>query len=51
MEAKLLLMDFVDIFAKNDMDLDRTSLVKHKITLKDTIAFKERYRRIPLRFA
>ena len=36
-----------NIFSKNDMDMGRTNLVKHRIELTDPIPFKESYRRIP----
>ena len=36
MVAQLLLRDVVGIFSKNDLDLGKTSLVKHEITLRDT---------------
>ena len=35
------------IFAKGDLDLGKTSIIKHKIELTDYTPFKERYRRIP----
>ena len=35
------------VFSKDDMDMGRTSLVKHHIKLTDPVPFKEAYRRIP----
>ena len=35
------------LFALDDLDLGKTSVVKHHITLTDYVPFKERYRRIP----
>ena len=46
-EIKTLLQEYHDIFALDPNELGHTSLVKHKITLKDDVPFKERYRRIP----
>ena len=40
------MIDYGAVFAENDMDLGKTSLVKHKITLTDDRPFKERYPRI-----
>ena len=34
-------------FLKLDLDMGRTSLVKHHIKLADPIPFKKAYRRIP----
>ena len=45
--AKDLLMDNHKLFAKGDLDLGRTSQIKHTIKLTDETPFKERYRRIP----
>ena len=46
-EALKFLTDYGVVFAKDDMDLGKTSLVKHQINLTDYRPFKERYRRIP----
>ena len=46
-EAKSIIADFGHIFALNDMDMGKTSVVKHEIKLTDYTPFKERYRRIP----
>ena len=39
--------DYGVVFAEDDMDLGKTSLVKHHINLTDYRPFKERYRHIP----
>ena len=41
------LTDYGVVFAEDDMDLGKTSLVKHQINLTDYRPFKERYRCIP----
>ena len=41
--ALSFLTDYGAVFAENDMDLGKTSLVKHKITLTDDRPFKESY--------
>ena len=46
-EALEFLTDYGVVFAKDDMDLGKTSLVKHQINLTDYRPFKERYRCIP----
>ena len=46
-EALKFLTDYGAVFAENDMDLGKTSLVKHHINLTDYRPFKERYRCIP----
>ena len=46
-DAIAFLTDYGAVFAENDMDLGKTSLVKHKINLTDYMPFKERYRLIP----
>ena len=46
-EALQFLTDYGVVFAEDDMDLGKTSLVKHHINLTDHRPFKERYRRIP----
>ena len=35
------------IFSQNDLDLGKTSIVKHSIKLTDPILFKECYQHIP----
>ena len=47
--AKKLLgnCDYSEFFSKNDLDLGKGNILKHKITLTDHQPFKERYRRIP----
>ena len=35
------------IFSKHDLDMGKTSVVKHNIILTDPIPFKEKYRTIP----
>ena len=45
--AKSLLREYADIFSKDDLDLGRTDLTKHKIELTDYTPFKQSYRRIP----
>ena len=46
-EALTFLTDYGIVFAEDDMDLGKTSLVKHHINLTDYRSFKERYRCIP----
>ena len=45
--ARKLLCNYADIFSKNDLDLGKCNILKHKIQLTDQQPFKERYRRIP----
>ena len=45
-QVKELLMEFQDIFALNDLELGRTSLVKHHTPLTNPVPFKDRYTRI-----
>ena len=45
--AKKLLCDYSEIFSKNDLDLGKCNIIKHKIMLTDHQLFKGRYRRIP----
>ena len=42
-----LIQDFGFLFALNDLDFGKTSIVKHTIKLTDYTPFKERYCRIP----
>ena len=47
MEVRDLLAEFHDVFALENNELGRTSLVKHKIKLTNEVPFKERPRRVP----
>ena len=38
-----LITEYADIFAMSEMDLGKTSLVKHSIGLTDNTPFKEHY--------
>ena len=42
-----LLKQYPNLFAHNDNDSGHTTVVKHKIPLKDETPFKDRVRRIP----
>jgi len=42
-----LILEYEDIFSKNDMDVGLSSLVKHRIELNDNTPFKQRYRKMP----
>ena len=42
-----LLTENHDLFSLGDLELGKTSLVKHSIKLTNDTPFKERYRRIP----
>ena len=46
-KTKDLFRDFVHIFALESLEMGHTSLVKHKIKLKNYTPFKERYQCIP----
>ena len=46
-EVQKLIQDFGFLFPLNDLDLSKTSILKHTIKLTDYILFKERYHRIP----
>ena len=46
-KARDLIISYVDIFSKHDLDLGQTNLTKHHIKLADYTPFKESYRRIP----
>ena len=46
-EAHQIIRDTAEAFSQHDLDLGKTSLVKHHIKLTDSVPFKERYRRIP----
>ena len=43
-----LVTEYASIFAMSNMDLGKSSLVKHSIRLTDNSPFKECYRQIPL---
>ena len=45
-EVQKLIKDFGSLVALNDLDLGKTSIVKHTIKLTDYTAFKERYHRM-----
>ena len=36
-EAREILKEYTDLFAKDDLHLGKTSVVKHKITLKERV--------------
>ena len=42
-----LMVDYQHLFALNDLELGKTSKVKHEIKLDNPVPFKDRYRRIP----
>ena len=42
-----LICKFVCIFSQNDLDLGKTSIVKHSIQVNDPVPFKEWCRHIP----
>ena len=44
-----LIHEFVCIFSQDDLDLGKTSIVKHSIKVNDPVPFKEQYRCIPPR--
>ena len=46
-EAQDLICKFACIFSQNDLDLGKTSIVKHSIKVSEPIPFKEQYRCIP----
>ena len=46
-QARELLLKWEHLFACNNLDLGKTTLIKHKIRLTDQTPFKERYRHIP----
>ena len=47
-EARKILREYADVFAKDNIDLGRTSVVKHKITLTEGAKpINECYRRVP----
>ena len=46
-DAGDLIHEFACIFSQNDLDLGKTSIVKHSIQVYDPVLFKEWYRHIP----
>ena len=42
--AQELISEFACIFSQDDLDLGRTSIVKHSIKVNDSVLFKEWYR-------
>ena len=46
-EVHNLMIEYQHLFALNDLELGRTSKVKHEIKLSNLVPFKDRYRRIP----
>ena len=46
-EARDLIYEYACIFSQNDLDLGKTSIVKHSIKLTDSTPFKEHYQYIP----
>ena len=46
-EARDLICEYTFIFSQNDLDLGKTSIVKHFIKLTDPTPLKEHYRCIP----
>ena len=46
-QARELLLRWEHLFTCSDLDLGKTALTKHKITLTDQMPFKEHYRCIP----
>ena len=46
-DAGDLICEFACIFSQDNLDLGKTSIVKHSIKLNDSVPFKEWYRCIP----
>ena len=46
-QARELLLKWEHLFSCNNLDLGKTTLIKHKIRLTNQTSFKERYRCIP----
>ena len=46
-DAQDLICEFTCIFSQDDLDLGKTSIVKHSIKVNDPVPFKEKYRHIP----
>ena len=44
--AQELICEFACIFSQDDLDLGKTSIVKHPIKVNDSVPFKEWYRHI-----
>ena len=44
-----LMIEYQHLFALNDLELGKTSMVKHEIKLSNPVPFKDRYRHIPPR--
>ena len=42
-----LMIEYQHLFALNDLELGKMSMVKHEIKLSNPVPFKDRYRRIP----
>ena len=42
-----MIHEFTCIFSQDDLDLGKTSIVKHSIKVNDPVLFKEWYRHIP----
>ena len=46
-EVRMILREYADVLAKDDLNLNQTSVIKHKITLKEEAKqIKECYRRV-----
>ena len=45
--ARDLISELTCIFSQDDLDLGKTSIVKHSIKVNDSVPFKEQYRHIP----
>ena len=45
--AQDLIHEFACMFSQDDLDLGKTSIVKHSIKVNDPVPFKEQYRCIP----
>ena len=45
--AQDLIHEFACIFSQDDLDLRKTSTLKHSIKVTDPVPFKEQYRHIP----
>ena len=46
-DAQDLIHKFTCIFSQDDLDIGKTSIVKHSIKVSDPVPFKEQYRDIP----
>ena len=46
-EVHDLMVEYQHLFALNDLELGRTSKVKHEIKLSNPVPFKDRYQQIP----